>query len=355
MPEYIKERVGLEKLKPYQGGPQLPGIILDANENSFAMPAAVCEKVQQTLQNIAFNRYPQIDASGLRSLLAQELGLPIENVQVGNGSSELLSACAYAFGGKGRKLSYIYPSFSMYKVYAQLSESIDCPFALEKDFSLDFDKLKDFLRKERPAMIFLCNPNNPTGTYYDTDKLFAVIKDADCLVLLDEAYMEFADADASMFKYLDKLSNTAILRTFSKAYGLASSRLGYIAAANRRIIDTLGKVLLPYHVNAMSLAVGEQVYRNRHFYKESISAIIEERQRLCSELAQLGGKVYPSKTNFVFFSFADKDTSLVKFLATNKIFVRDFTTSPDLAGIRLTVGTKEENEIVVAKIKDFLR
>ena len=353
MPEII-ERVGLENLQPYQGGPQLPGIIMDANENAFPMPKQVSLKVQDVLAKIAFNRYPQIDAAELRGLLAQGVGLDTANIQVGNGSSELLHACAYAFGGEGRKLSYIYPSFSMYKIYAQLSGSVDCPFTLERDFSLDFDKLKNFLQKERPAILFICNPNNPTGNYYDTDELFRVIKEVDGLVLLDEAYMEFAGEEYSMFKYLSKLPNAAILRTFSKAYGLASGRVGYIAATNRKIIDILGKVLLPYHVNALSLAVAQVVYQNRNFYKECISSIIKERDEVSAALSSFGYTVYPSKTNFIFFSADDKTGELVNFLGERGIILRSFATNPDLRGIRMTMGTGEENEKALAQIKEFL-
>ena len=350
----IIERVGLENLQPYQGGPQLPGIIMDANENAFPMPKQVGLEVQDVLAKIAFNRYPQIDAAELRGVLAQSVGLDSANIQVGNGSSELLHACAYAFGGEGRKLSYIYPSFSMYKIYAQLSGSVDCPFTLERDFSLDFDKLKKFSQKERPAILFICNPNNPTGNYYDADELFKVIKEVDGLVLLDEAYMEFAGEECSMFKYLSKLPNTAILRTFSKAYGLASGRIGYIAAINRKIIDILGKVLLPYHVNALSLAVAQVVYQNKEFYKESISKIIKEREEVSGMLSSLGCKLYPSKTNFIFFSAGDKNSELISFLGNRGIFLRSFAANPDLSGIRMTVGTRAENEKALAQIKEFL-
>lgn len=353
----LKERSELESIVPYQGAPQLPGIILDANENAHPMPEAVKAKVMQTLDALAFNRYPQIDAADLRSMIAQSLGVESKHVQVGNGSSELLTMSAYAFGGEGRKVSYIWPSFSMYKFYAQFSGSTDCPFMLEQDFAIDYDKLKNFLAAEKPALIFICNPNNPTGTFYDVKKLCEVIKNSSCLVLMDEAYMEFADEGNSMLKYLDELPNMAVLRTFSKAYGLASGRVGYIVAKNEKIIEVLGKALLPYHVNAMSLAVAQTVYQNRDEYKASIKAIIEERKRLSAEITALGMKVYPSQTNFIFFTLANSESNLafVKTLTNESIFVRDFSGKPELGGIRLTVGTKEENDKVLAILKEFLQ
>jgi histidinol-phosphate/aromatic aminotransferase/cobyric acid decarboxylase-like protein len=215
---------------------------LDAGDTGRAR---LCEQLRAMLNGLAFNRYPEIDAYSLRQELARGLGLNTEQVLAGNGSSELLYAACQAFGGPGRKIAYIYPSFSMYKTYAALSDSEGLAFPLDADFSLDAGRLSAFLRKQRPDILLICNPNNPTGTLYPAKELSALIANADCLVLLDEAYTEFAPAGSSLLDNLKEFKNLAVFRTFSKAYGLAGLRVGYMASANSEIMRAVGKALLP--------------------------------------------------------------------------------------------------------------
>ncbi len=357
MSEFIIERAGFAALKPYSFVPPSSDVFLDANENPYAMPQVVREKVLERLGDLAFNRYPQIDACALRSALAVGLNVDLAKVQVGNGSSELLTACCHAFGGAGRKIAYPYPSFSMYEVYVRLSDSTPCPYQLTEDFSLDVAGLKDFFAREKPSVLIICNPNNPTGNLARVEQLKEVLAVADCLVLVDEAYMEFADQ--SLLPSLAEYKNLVVLRTFSKAYGLASSRVGYMVSDNEGIIKTVGKVLLPYHVNALSLAVAQVVYEQRAVYEKIIKELIGQRGSLAESLKDMGLKVYPSAANFVFFSVAgspEQGQRLSGFLAGEKISVRDFSSHPALAGgIRLTVGTAEENAKVLISIEKFLR
>lgn len=348
----IEERPELKNITAYSGGPQKPGILLDANENAWNMPEAVRQKVFGRLAALHFNRYPQIDAAGLREKIGKDFGFTKDNVQLGNGSSELLYACCYAFGGAGRKVAYISPSFSMYKVYAEMSGSIDTPFSLEEDFTLGYAKLEDFLAKEQPSVLIICNPNNPTGTHYDKEKLLAIVKKAKCLVVMDEAYMEFASG--SMTDELGENPNMIVLRTFSKAYGLASSRIGYALCGNKEIIDVLTKVLLPYHINAMTLEAAGTVWKSRDMYKECIEGIIKERDDFSQKLTDLDIKVYPSQTNFLFFTLSSmqQNKKLMDMLAQSGIYLRDFTANPLLSGIRMTVGTPDENKKVLSIIKE---
>ncbi len=347
----IKERDSLKDLRPYNVPQVKADIFLDANENPYSMPQKVKEQVLANMASLAFNRYPEITAHSLRVALAGGLGLSIENVQVGNGSSELIAACCQVFGGPGRKVAYPYPSFSMYEVYARLSDSQPCPYRLAEDFSLDPAALKDFLAKEQPDILIICNPNNPTGTLAQASAVREVLDEANCLVLLDEAYMEFADQ--SLLPALGDYPQLVVLRTFSKAYGLASARVGYMAAS-AAISSALGKALLPYHVNALSLLVAETVYKERAAYRPLIDAIASARDGLAASLAGLGVKVYPSAANFLFFSCGEQSSALGQFLLREGILARDFTAQPALGGIRLTVGTTEENEKVLAAVEKFL-
>ena len=348
----IEERDELKNITAYDGAPQKPGMLLDANESAWAMPEKVRAKVVEKLGGIAFNRYPQIDANDLREKIAKDFSFTKENVQLGNGSSELLYACCYAFGGAGRKIAYISPSFSMYKVYVEMSGSIDKPFSLEEDFMLDYEKLKNFIAEEQPHVLIICNPNNPTGTHYDKEKLLCALKNSSCLVVMDEAYMEFASG--SMVDVLNDNHNMIVMRTFSKAYGLASNRIGYALCANKDIIKTLTKVLLPYHINAMTLTVAGTVWDNRDKYESSIESIMKERELFAGELDGIGIKVYPSKTNFLFFTLGseEKNKKLINLLLEKSIYLRDFSSSQLLGGIRMTIGRPEENREVLSVIKE---
>lgn len=351
--EYIKERDCLKSLKPYSVPYVDADIFLDANENPYPMPDKVRRAVMERLEEVFFNRYPEITAHTLRAALAASLGLDVEEVEVGNGSSELLSVCCQVFGGPGKKIAYPVPSFSMYEVYARMSDSTPVPYRLSEDFSLDVAALQEFLSIERPDILIICNPNNPTGNLTQAAELRSVLDKACCLVLADEAYMEFADQ--SLLPLLGSYPQLAVLRTFSKAYGLASARVGYMAAS-KHVAGLVGKVLLPYHVNALSLAVAEEVYRRREAYQPSIKAISLARDALAEDLVAMGCRVVPSAANFLFFSAgsAQKSAQLARYLLQERIAVRDFTGSPALGGLRLTVGTEEENKKVLAAVKIFL-
>ncbi|MDR3348795.1 MAG: histidinol-phosphate transaminase [Acidaminococcales bacterium] len=359
MPQYdydVEERDGLDRISLYQGGPQADGLLLNANENSWPLPESLVGALREKIKTLSFNRYPEIDAAALREELSSDAGVGAANVRVGNGSSELLCAACFAFGGARRKIAYLHPSFSMYKTYAALSGGIDLPFALEDDFSLDFDRLRFFLRKERPAVMIICNPNNPTGNLYPAAELKRTAESAGCPVLVDEAYMEFAPEGSSLLPCLNEYKNIAVSRTFSKAYGLAGLRVGYMASGDARIIQALGKALLPYNVNVLSLALARAVYAQKELYAQIARAIAKERGRVYERLCSLGLKVCPSAANFLFFRAGGPDETavLAKNIAGRRVFVRDFSGNPALAGLRMTIGTYEENEKALAAIKGSL-
>ncbi|NCC84990.1 MAG: aminotransferase class I/II-fold pyridoxal phosphate-dependent enzyme [Clostridia bacterium] len=302
---------------------------------------------------------------------------------MGNGSSELLQMACYAFGGSGRKIAFPYPSFSMYGVYTKLADSTPLPYKLTADGYIDPEAVIELCEKEKPALLIVCNPNNPTGNYNSLAQVEKIIASVTCPVIMDEAYMEFAggyDAEfvGSTLTLLGKYKNFLCMRTFSKAYGLASLRVGYVAG-NRELMGILGKVLLPYHVNAFSLLAAEIVYKHKVRFVERTALIIAEREKMRAELAQLGFKVWDSATNFLLFAsqgaLAEKlsaygqsiglvkeegpaekisGMTVFKYLMERKILARDFTRHPALqGGIRLTIGTPEENVVILRTIKEL--
>lgn len=379
----FQARKGLEEIEEYTVEHIDADIIVNANECNWSLPTEVQSEIAEAAKDFSFNRYPPMKAETLCGLISADLGLAPGSVQIGNGSSELLQMACYAFGGSGRKIAFPYPSFSMYGVYTKLADSTPLPYNLTAEGYIDPEAVIELCQKEKPALLIVCNPNNPTGNYNSLAQVEKILANVTCPVIMDEAYMEFAGGyDAkfagSTLTLLDKYKNFLCMRTFSKAYGLASMRVGYVAG-NRELMGILGKVLLPYHVNAFSLLAAEIVYKHKAMFVERTALIIAEREKMRAELAQLGFKIWDSATNFLLFAaqgaLAEKlgaygesiglvkeegpaekigGTTVFKYLMDRKILARDFTRHPALpGGIRLTIGTPDENEVILRTIKEL--
>ena len=352
-------------------------IIVNANENNYPTPEIIRQEVETLIKNFSFNRYPPMKSENLRELIARELGLDMHLIQISNGSSELLEKACYAFGGAGKKIAVPWPSFSMYGEYADLADSQALRYNLTEAGYVDPDVVIELCQKEKPALLIICNPNNPTGNYNPLALMEKIIANVSCPVIMDEAYMEFAlgqEAETSTLSLLNKYDNFMVFRTFSKAYGLAGMRGGY-GVGPRKLMDELSKVLLPYTVNAFTLKLAEIVYKNKAAYKEQINLILAERDKFAAELKNLGFEVFDTATNFVCFrpdkTLADKLQAayvkkygedktgleaagkfLFKELLAQSILTRDFTGHPILKGcLRITIGTPEENILILQAIK----
>ncbi|HWR45471.1 histidinol-phosphate transaminase [Sporomusa sp.] len=341
-------RSGLESLKPYSVEEINWSIRLDANERPTDLPPAVKAKVVEKLRSLPFNRYPEISAQSLKTVIADEFGLTASNVLIGNGSSEILEALCYAFGGAGRSIVYPSPSFSMYGIYAKLADSQPIPVGLNDDYTLDADKLLAAANQAAASVVLLCNPNNPTGIVMPPEQVEYIVANTKSLVVVDEAYHEFYGKTS--VDLLSKYPHVAIARTFSKAYGLAAARVGYLLA-NETIVSTIGKVLLPYNVNALTLITAETVFGMRQEFANSLAENSSERERMTAALSAISGlTVYPSQTNFLLVK-SDNAAALAARLSTRGIGVRDFSTAPGLTGcIRLGIGTPAENDAVLEAV-----
>lgn len=343
-------RPGLDSLKSYHLPDVAWPVKLDANERAGDLPPAVQGEIAARVAALAVNRYPEIAQLSLKNALADSHGLTAANVAVGNGSSEVLAALCRVFGGAGRGLVFPSPSFSMYPIYAKLADSRPLPVALDASFALDPARVLATAEKEQASLIILCNPNNPTGGLMPQEVIERVVAGASCPVVVDEAYHEFCGQTA--LGLLGRYENLAVVRTFSKAYGLAAARVGY-ALAGEALIALVNKVLLPYHMNALSLAAAEAAWELRTEFAPGIAATAVERERLAAALAAAGVEVFPSATNFLLFRTAQAK-ELAAFLATRGIGVRDFSAAAGLTGcLRVTVGTAAENEAFLAGVKKF--
>lgn len=344
---------GLEKIKPYSVEEKDWDIKLDANESPNNLPPLVRERVMNRLEYLAFNRYPEMGMRDLRAQIGSSFNMNIQNVQIGNGSSEIIMALCQIFGGPGRSIVFPVPSFSMYAVYAQVTDSHPVPVQLGPEYSVLRDKVLQAAEQSDAKLIILCNPNNPTGTVMPHEDIEYIVSRAKCPVLVDEAYFEFYGQSA--VDLMDKYDNVIIARTFSKAYGLAAARVGYVLA-HANIIAMLDRVLMPYHINSLSLATAEILYQMRDEFMPGLEQIIAERKRLATSLEAIAGiKVYPSETNFILIK-SPKSKELSAYLSAKNIGIRDFSAAPGLLNcIRFTVGTPFENDDLLKAILAFMK
>ncbi|KYZ75197.1 histidinol phosphate aminotransferase [Anaerosporomusa subterranea] len=347
----MKFRSGLEALQPYSIEEANWPIKLDANERTDGLPPTVAKVISERLAALPFNRYPEITAYSLRKKLAAAVGCTVEQIQVGNGSSELLAAICHVFGGSGHKIVYPEPSFSMYPVYIRLADSQPVPVKLESDYSLSIDAFRN--QAQYADLAIVCNPNNPTGNVLPPDSIAELARELTCPLVVDEAYLEFYKTSAVDLLKTNK--NLIIVRTFSKAYGLAAARIGYLLTSTD-ISAAVGKVLLPYHVNALSLLAAETVLDYQAEFVPGIEQIICERSRLANRLAGLPGiTVFPSETNFLLIK-TERSADLAALLATADIGIRDFSRSPGLVNcLRISIGSPSENNLVFSVIERFSR
>lgn len=355
-------------------------IIVNANETNWPLGKSLVARIKTELDNFAFNRYPPMHAESMCQALAEGMRVDADKIIIGNGSSELLEKACYAFGGQGKKIAFPYPSFSMYETYAQLADSIPVPYPLNDEGFVDAKRVIELCAQEKPALLIICNPNNPTGNYNSLEVMEEILRNVDCPIIMDEAYMEFVDADdkystLSTLSLIGVYDNFLCLRTFSKAYGLASLRVGY-GTGSAELIGVMQKVLLPYHVNNLSLLVAEMAYKEPELLRSRVASVIRGRKKVVSALANMGFKVFPCATNFVMFQprsaqaaayvqYAMKagytldgnnqqmmGAMIFSKLLGAKILVRNFTRHPALPGaIRLSIGTEEENAKIIETLQ----
>lgn len=325
--------------------PSAAGLIkLDAMENPYPLPESLRPELGALLAAVAFNRYPPADSAQFKQRLAQAMGVPTAaRLMLGNGSDELIHLVIQACARPGATVMAPWPGFEMIELSTRFN---GCRFVgvplVARDFSLDRAAMLVAIETERPAVIFIAYPNNPTGNAFDRPTIEAILDVAPGLVVLDEAYLPFA-CDTWM-PQLERWPNLLVLRTLSKL-GLAGIRLGYLAG-DPVWIEQLEKVRPPYNVNAMTLAVADFMLDHLAPLEKQASAIRSERTRLATALGALPGiQVFPSSANFLLFRVAGPD-AVYTVLKERGILIKNVSLKhPLLAGcLRTTVGTPAEND-----------
>jgi histidinol-phosphate aminotransferase len=344
------ELVGEE---PY-GAPQLDvPYALNVNENPYPPSEAVVAQIAAAVAEVArgLNRYPERDAIELRADLARYLGhgLTADHIWAANGSNEVMLHVLMAFGGPGRSALSFAPTYSMYPEYARDTHTAWTTFPRRDDFTLDPVAAVEAVRDQRPDVVLIASPNNPTGTAVALDTLAAIADVAPGVVVVDEAYAEFAHAGTpSALELLPHYPRLAVSRTMSKAFAFAGGRLGYLAAAPA-FVDALRIVRLPYHLSAVTQAVARVALANAPEMLAAVEQLRAARDDLAAWLSARGFQVADSDANFVLFGrFADRH-AVWQGLLDRGVLIREV--GPD-GWLRVSAGTPEEMAAFKAALDD---
>jgi histidinol-phosphate aminotransferase len=326
---------------------------LNTNESPYPPPTAWLDAFTRGLQELEWHRYPDRGANALRAALAVLHGVAPEQVFCANGSNEVLQSVCLAYGGAGRTAVTFEPTYALHAHIAHLTGTAvhECP--RRDDFSLDPEVVADVMAAERPAITFLCSPNNPTGTAEDPATVRAVLGAATGIVVVDEAYGQFADWSA--VDMVDEDGALVVTRTFSKTWSLAALRLGYLIGP-APVVAMLERVALPYHLDAAKQLAGRLAVQYQGEMGDRVSALVRERQRLLAALGRLPVTTWPSQANFVLFRpETRKGREVWDALLAHSVLVRNTSSWPGLDGcLRVTVGTPEENTRFLSALTEVL-
>ncbi|MHC4121789.1 MAG: histidinol-phosphate transaminase [Planctomycetota bacterium] len=344
---YFRENI--EKAKAYEPGfqPKETDVIkLNTNENAYPPSPAVMEALAQITPE-QLRRYPDPEGNAFRQAAAEVNSLDPECIMCCNGGDELLTIAFRAFCDKSRPVAYPVPTYSLYPVLARLQ---NCR-AIEVPFDSEFN-LPAKLASTGAALTIICNPNAPTGSFVSIDELASLADDLAGVLLVDEAYVDFAPDNAT--RLVSEFDNVIVLRSMSKGYGLAGLRFGY-AIAPADLMAGLLKVKDSYNIDSVAIALATAAIRDQKYFKENVEKVKAERGRLTDELRALAFEVPRSSANFVLAQSKNRKASeIYDKLIQRNIYVRYF----DLPGLnkklRISVGTKDQNDKLILALREIL-
>ena len=331
-------------------------IRLDANESPFLPSEGILSAFKDAIGKIDFNRYPDPYATELISAYAKVYNLNPENVIAGNGSDELISLICSGFTDPGNTVTVAMPDFSMYEFYSSLSGTKVEVYKKSEDLRINYETLLELTKQNRSKIVIFSNPCNPTGQLGTRAEIENLVKKSDALIIVDEAYMEFAPENESLLDAVEKYDNLIVLKTLSKAFGSAALRLGF-AVSNREIIKAIRKIKSPYNVNSVSQTFGKIVLENYDEIKKNTEKIKENTQYLYEKLSHYENssiiQVYKPCANFVYIklSSAEKAIGITEYLKKCGIAVRCMASA---GCIRITAGTREEIDEFLLKFEEAI-
>ena len=317
-------------------------VFLDANENSFGSPLP---------EN--YNRYPDPLQRSIKHKLSEIKGVPAQNIFLGNGSDEAIDILFRAFCRPGiDNVIIVPPTYGMYEVSANINDVEIKKVRLDQDFQLNMEGIAEAIN-ENTRLIFICSPNNPTGNSINRDDVQTLLTNFDGLVIVDEAYINYS-RQKTFIQELTEFANLVVLQTLSKAWGLAGLRVG-MAFASQEIIEVFNKVKAPYNISQASQQLVIKALENTDLVNGWIRQTVAEREKLTIELSLLDfvEKIYPSDANFLLVKTSDP-IFIYQSLVSQGIIVRDRSRVELCEGcLRITIGTPEENELLVRTLKSL--
>jgi histidinol-phosphate aminotransferase len=351
-------RPDLVALEGYHSAQVEVEVRLNTNESPLPPPPGWYDALSSGLAAIDFNRYPDRGATALREALGEAHGVGPERIHVANGSNEILQHLLLAYGGPDRRVALFEPTYTLHGHIARITGTPVAVGHRTEGFALDRDEVARVAAEAGPVLTFLCSPNNPTGQAESVDTVAAVLGMAPGLVVVDEAYGQFAPTSA-----LELVGGThpdqdrlAVVRTFSKTWSMAGFRLGYLVAAPE-VVAACDLVSLPYTVDAAKQLAGRLALRYVDEMEARVAMLTEERGRIAAALAGLAVDTWPSDANFVLFRPSGVDAREVwRRLVDRSVLVRDCSGWPGLTGcLRVTVGLPEENHRFLVALTESLR
>ncbi|MGZ4702348.1 MAG: histidinol-phosphate transaminase [Ilumatobacteraceae bacterium] len=350
----VTVRDDLRALEGYHSPQVDVRVRLNTNEAPWPPPVAWRDAFAAELSRVEWHRYPDRGASALRAAIADLHHVRVDQVFAANGSNEVLQTLLLAYAGPGRTVATFEPTYQLHAHIARLTGATVVEGERGLDFRLDVDAAIDLIRTRRPAVTFLCSPNNPTGLVEPPENVGAVLAAQTGLLVVDEAYGQFADWSA--LSLIDEETPIVVSRTFSKTWSMAASRLGYLVGPSWLVAE-LDKVALPYHLDTAKQIAGRLALNYIDEMDSRVEMIISERERISARLRQLPLDVFPSGANFILFRPRTKPGRQVwQELLDRSILIRDCSGWPRLADcLRVTVGTGDENDAFLTAIAEIVQ
>ena len=326
---------------------------LNTNESPFAPPSGFLADLAASVADVDWHRYPDRAATELRTRIGALHGVGPEQVFAANGSNEVLQTLSLTYGGPGRSVAVFEPTYALHAHIARITGTGVAEGERAADFSLDLGEVRRVLAEAQPAITYLCSPNNPTGMVETAETVQEVLALAPGLLVVDEAYGQFAPWSA--LELVDDDTPLVVTRTFSKTWSMAAARLGYLVGPSW-VVEELEKVVLPYHLDALKQRAGCLALEHVGEMEERVSHLVEERGRLEAALRELPCEVWPSGANFVLFRPTTVDGADVwQQLVDRSVLVRNCSGWPRLAGcLRVTVGTTDEDDRFLDALREIL-
>lgn len=348
MKQYFRQEVVESALYHVE---HVEGIKLNQNESPWDIPLDLKVRITERLIKTNFNRYPIDDLVRLAEKIAAPLGVAADQIVISNGSNTIIQALINVIDTHSKVLT-VDPTFVVYELEAILHGNKIIKVPLSDEFELNTEQTLTAIKKEKPGLIFIANPNAPTGSLFDKASLYKIIQMAQCPVVIDEAYYPFTAE--TVVDWLKDFDNLIVLRTFSKAMALAGVRCGYMIA-HPEVAAQVEKFLMSFRLSVITTAIIEEALDHANYAQSYVEQIVKERGRLFAEMQKIERlRVFPSEANFLLFRL-DGAAEVCKKLMEEKVLIRNVGNDGMLKNcLRVSVGTAEENDQFLAALKKVL-